>query len=177
MSLSKSVRTLHKRIRWYVAAKVLLSLIFLAYAGSLSVSTSEFQAENGGSIAFTDNLTAADKGISLVPSPAPVSGASCASNVTFASGSPRTANTNLTANHYMYTIQVNTTGSTVALSCFTVTFTIIASGISSNPSILYLAANATAPVPANQTINCEFDIGATLPPSPYSFSVAVKKVP
>ena len=175
MSLGKTSRLLHKRLPWYIAAKAILSLFFLVYATNLTITTTQYQAESGGAISFTNNLTAVDKGISKISSNQTSLGTSCGptgSNVTLTTGTPQTAKTNLTINHYAYTIQVNTTMNTATNSCFSVTLTMIAGGGSSNTYFLYLATGPS--VNADQTADCIFDIGASLPTSPYSFSVAVQ---
>ena len=163
-----------KRIPWYVAAKVTLSLFFLVYATNLTITTTPYQAESGGRISFTNNLTAVDKGISKTLSNQTSAGTSCGpsgTNVTFTSGVPQTANTTLIANDYVYSIQVNTTAITATSSCFTVTLTVISGGGSST-YVLHLATGST--MSSDETVTCKFDIGPSLPTSPYSFSVAVQ---
>ena len=172
MRFAKAIGNVRKRALLYLSAKILLSLLFLVSA-SITVSTTQLQAEHGGAITFSNNLVAADRGISRNTSGAADAGTSCgpSANVTFTTGTIQQANIGLTVNDFVYTIQVNTTGTTPNNSCFTVTLTMIASG-NTNTYVLHLATNAT--VVADQAVNCIFDIGSALPPSPYSFSVAVQ---
>ncbi len=176
MRFAKAIGVVRKRAPLYLSAKLLLSLLFLVSAASITVSTTQLQAEHGGAIKFSNNLIAADRGISRSTSGTADAGTSCgpSGNVTFTTGTIRQANIGLTVNHFVYTIQVNTTGTTPSSSCFIVTLTMIASG-NTNTYVLHLATNAT--VVPDQAVNCVFDIGSALPPSPYSFSVAVQIEP
>ncbi len=173
MGLSKAISKVRRRASWYLAAKVILSLFVLASATSFAVTPTVYHAENGGAITVTGNLTATDRGINKTTETSQAIGATCGQNVTFTTGTLSVAHTNLTTNHYVYNIQVNATLSTPHSTCFSVTLTITPVGASSSVYVLYLASG-TSPDP-NQAISCEFDIGSTLPTSPYSFSVAVQQ--
>jgi hypothetical protein len=171
MSLRNPFNALHRRALWYLAVKFLLSFLVLVYASNIPVTTTIYHAENGGVVNVTGNLTAIDKGLSKTSSTVSAAGTSCGSNVTF-TGTPGTANTALTANHLIYTIQVNTTSNTPVSTCFTVTLTITPNGGSLTSYTVHIASAAS--VTPDQAINCEFDIGSALPASPYAFSVTVQ---
>jgi hypothetical protein len=176
MDLSRSISIARRRVSWYLAAKVIASLFVLAYATSFAVTPTVYHAENGGAITITGNLTATDKGINKTTVTLAPRGVTCSqtgSNVTFTTGTPGTANTNLTANHYVYSIQINATDNTPLLSCFSVTLTITPAGASPAVYVLNLATGSS--VDPNQAIYCEFDIGSSLPTTPYSFSVAIQQ--
>jgi hypothetical protein len=173
MRFARAIGIVRKRAPLYLSAKILLSLLFLVSAASITISTTPLQAEHGGAISFSNNLVAADRGISRSTSGTADAGSSCgpSGNVTFTTGTIQQANIGLVVNDFVYSIQANTTTLTPNNSCFTVTLTIIASG-NTNTYVLHLATSAT--VVADQAVNCIFDIGSTLPASPYSFSVAVQ---
>ncbi len=161
---------LRRRTLWFVAVKVILSFMVFAYAPNITITTTLYHAENGGLINVTNTLTAMDKGLSKAASTISAAGTSCGSNVTF-TGTPARANTALTANNFTYTIQVNTTATTAPSTCITVTLTISIDGTTTSDTV-YLATSASPT--ANQTIDCKFDIGGSLPTSPYTFQVVVK---
>jgi hypothetical protein len=162
---------LRRRTLWFLAVKVILSFMVFAYAANVTITTTVYRAENGGLINVIGNLIALDRGVSKTTSAVAAAGTSCGSNVTF-TGSLGTANAALALNHFVYSIQVNTTSNTPANTCFTVTLTITPNGGSLTSYTVYIASGAS--VTPDQTINCEFDIGSILPASPYSFSVAVQ---
>ena len=175
MSPRKFLIELRTRAAWYVAAKICLSLVLIVSATNITVVTTEFQAEHGGSISYTDHLVAVDRGISRIASNMSQTGHVCDSSENVTLTNPiATANTNLTASDYAYTIRVNATTDTSLNRCFSVTLTLIASGISSSLT-LYVASSGS--IDQNQAADCVFDIGPALPPSPYSFSVAVQLNP
>jgi len=163
---------LRRKGLWVLAIKILLSFLVLVYASNITVTNTIYHAETGGVIRITNNLTATDKGMSKASSTLSAAGKSCQDNVTFTS-TPATANTNVTAGHYVYAIQVNTTSNTPQTTCFTVTLTIIPNGGSLTNYIVYLASGGS--VAPDQSVECQFDIGSLLPISPYSFTVAVQQ--
>lgn len=160
-----------RRATLYLALKVLLTLFVLVYAASIVTTTTTYQAAVGGAVSVTNNLKAMDKGFSKAGSTISAAGTSCANNVTF-TGSPGIANTAITANNIIYVVQVNTTASTAASTCFTATLVITPSGSPQQTYTVYVATDST---PADdETIDCKFDIGSSLPTSPYSFKVTVQ---
>ena len=144
---------------------MLLSLVAIVFAASISVTSTTYQAEIGSAIKVTNGLIAMDKGFSVNAVGSGVT--SCSSPVTFGSV-PATANTAIVGGDLVYDVQVNSTTSVLANTNFNAT--------------LVLASSTYGPVcirtpasPANsQTIDCKFDVGTTLPTSPYSFKVTVQ---
>ena len=160
-----------RRAPFYIAVKALLTLFVLVYAASIVTTTTTYQSAVGGSISVTNNLKAMDKGFSKASSTVSAAGTSCAANVTF-TGSPDSANTAITAGNIIYIVQVNTTASADPTTCFTVNLVITPSGGSQLNQTVYIATGSS--VPADQTIDCKFDTGTSLPTSPYSFKVIVQ---
>ena len=161
-------RVIGKGSSWIFAAKLVLALVAIVFAASVSVTSSSYQAEIGSAVNVANGLVAMDKGFSLASVAS--NGTSCSSPVTFGP-SPGTANTNITAGHLVYDVQVNSTTSTSippAGTKFNVTLV-----IGSNP---YGPVCIQTPIPSvsGQTIDCKFDVGAALPASPYTFKVTVQ---
>jgi len=160
---------LHRIVRkggsWVFLSKVLLSLVAVVFAASISVTSTTYQAEVGSAVNVANGLVGTDKGfsISLVGSAA----TSCSSPVTFGPV-PGTANTTITGGHLVYDIQVNSTTLVSANTKFNATLVIA--------STTYGPVCVQTPaVPVNgQTIDCKFDVGTALPASPYSFKVTVQ---
>src|SRR5947208_14672125 len=94
--------------RWIFAAKLLLSLVAIVFAASVSVTSSTYQAEIGCAVNVANGLLATDKGFSLAS--AASNSTSCSSPVTFGP-SPGIADTHITAGHLVYDFQGNLTGS------------------------------------------------------------------
>jgi len=151
---------------WVFAAKLLLSLVAIVFAASISVTSSTYQAEIGSAVSVANNLVATDKGFTLAGSGASAAGTSCSSPIIF-SGSPGTANTNITGGDLVYDVQVNSTTNAPVNSKFNVT--LVLASTTYGPLCIQTPAS-----PANgQTIDCKFDVGTSLPPSPYTFKVTV----
>ncbi len=161
---------LARKLPFYLLIKAILTMIVLVYAASVSVTVTVHQADVGGYLSVTNNLAAMDKGFSKASSTLTVTGNCPTGNVTFSS-SPQVANTNITLSHIIYDIQVNTTATTALLSCFAVMLTITPAGSSQQTSTVKVATGSS--VSAGWTVDCKFDIGTTLPPSPFSFKVTV----
>jgi hypothetical protein len=157
-----------KRSGWLIGAKICLALLTLVFAASITANSTTYQAEVGSSVSVTNQLQATDKGFSAATSTLTGNGTSSSSPVIF-NAIPGFANTNITAGHLLYDVQVNSTSLTGGDKNFTVTFY-----LASTPyGPLYLQSPAS-PV-AGQTINCRFDIGTgPLPSTPYSFRVIVE---
>ena len=161
-------RIVGKGSSWIFAAKLLLSLVAIVLAASISATSSTYQAEIGSAVNVVNGLLATDKGFSLASVAS--NGTSCSSPVTFGS-SPGTASTNITAGHLVYDVQINSTTSTSvppAGTKFNVTVV-----IGSTP---YGPVCIQTPLPSasGQTIDCKFDVGTALPASPYTFKVTVQ---
>jgi hypothetical protein len=153
--------------------RVVVLLVTVVCAAGLAATTLSMAGENGSYLPVSNNLLVTDKGFSKASSTQTASGTSCpGSPVTFG-GSPSVANTNITSNDIVFDAQSNTTSITPGNTCFTVTFIIFTSATSrSTYGPVYIITGAT--VTAGQTIDCKFDIGSSLPLSPFSFEVTVK---
>jgi len=154
--------------RWIFAAKLLLSLVAIVFAASVSVTSSSYQAEIGSAVNVANGLVAIDKGFTRVL--AASTATSCSVPVIF-TVVPGTANTNITSGHLVYDVQVNSTTSTSippAGTKFNVTLVI--------SSTLYGPVCIQTPIPSvvGQTIDCKFDVGTALPASPYTFKVTIQ---
>ena len=150
---------------WIFAAKLLVSLVAIVFAASISVTSTTYQTEVGSALNVANGLVAVDKGFSL--SLAAASATLCSSPVTFGALSG-TANTAISIGHTVYDVQVNSTISAPANHNFTVTLTLASSTF---PPVCI----KTPATPLNlQTIDCKFDVGTTLPASPYTFKVTIQ---
>jgi len=159
--------TLGRRVSWILLVKIVLSLAVLVYAASISVTTTTYQAEIGSLLKVANNLLATDKGFTLAGSGSSATGTSCSSPIIFG-GSPGTANTVITGGHLVYDVQVNSTTNAPVNTKFNVT--LVLSSTTYGPLCIQTPAS-----PANgQTIDCKFDVGTTLPASPYTFKVTVQ---
>ncbi len=149
-----------------LAAKVIVSMVVLVYAASISVTTNNFQAEMGSAVKVANGLLATDKGFSLASSGSSAAGTSCSAPIIF--GSSTVGNTAITAGHLVYDVQINSTTSAPATTKFNVT--LILGSTTYGPVCIQTPAT-----PANgQTIDCKFDVGTSLPASPYTFKVTVQ---
>jgi hypothetical protein len=156
------------RISWIFAAKLFLSLTAIVLAASISITQTTYQAEIGSVMTVANGLVATDKGFSLVLGASLAT--SCSSPVTFGV-LPGNANTQLIVGHLAYDVQVNSTTSA----------TVPPAGTAFNVTLV-LASNTYGPVciktpnpsVALQTIDCKFDVGTTLPSSPYAFKVTIQ---
>jgi hypothetical protein len=162
----RSLTAFAMRIRWVVVAKVVMSMVILAYAAGISVTVSTYQAEMAAAVKVTNGLIVTDKGFTLAAAAASPTGTSCSSPITFGIV-PGTANVPLSSGHLVYDAQVNSTTTAPASTKFNVTF--VLAGTTYGPLCIQTPAS-----PANgQTIDCKYDVGTTLPSSPYSFKVTV----
>lgn len=158
---------LAKRIPWLVFSKVLLSLVVIVFAASISVTTSNYQTQIGSAVKVANGLLATDKGFFLVSAGSSSAGTSCSSPILFSS-TPGTANTAIAAAHLVYDVQINSTTTAPANTKFNVTFVLA----STTYGPLCIQTPAT---PANgQVIDCKYDVGTSLPSSPFSFKVTVQ---
>jgi hypothetical protein len=163
-------RWVRRTFTWYFSAKVVLAILVLAVsAATITVMSTNYQAEMGSAYNVSNNLLVEDKGFSK-PSSGTAATGSCPSlgNVTFGPV-PGAANNGITAGDIVYDVQVNATSNTPLVKCFTVTLSIAGSPDKS----LTIASGIL--VLAGQTIDCKLDTGmTTLPASPFSFRVTVQ---
>ncbi|HZY95170.1 MAG TPA: hypothetical protein VFE98_10015 [Candidatus Bathyarchaeia archaeon] len=140
-----------------------LTLIVLVFAASISISQKNYQAQIGGVVQVANTLNATDRGFTVAGST--LSATSCAVPVVFLT-TPQTANTNITAGHLVYDVQVNSTSSSPVGKSLNVT--LVLSGTTYGPVCI-----KTAATPLVGTIDCKLDVGTTLPSSPYTFKVSI----
>ncbi len=150
-----------------VGLKVILSLFFLVFAANITVRMTQYQAENGGAVNISGNLTATDKGFSLALSAMSANGTMCSAPVTFGSVAG-TANTEITAGHVVFDAQVNSTSNAHGSTKFNVT--LVMGSTSYGP----LCVQTPASPLDGQTIDCKFDVGISLPTTPYSYTIKVQ---
>jgi len=151
--------------RWIFAAKLLLSLVAIVFAASVSVTSSSYQAEIGSAVNVANGLVAIDKGFSVSPMAEGSAGTSCSSPVSF-SVSPQTANTTIAAGDLVYDVQVNATLAAPANTQFNVT--LVVGSTTYGPLCIQTLALLSG------TIDCRFDVGTALPASPYIFKVTIQ---
>ncbi len=169
---SKIGKRLRGTFTWYVLAKIILVLCIVAVsATTIVVTPTTYQAEVGGAVNVTNNLVAVDKGFFVASSGFASAGTSCFAPVFFGVGS--VANTAITAQHIVYDIAVNETGSTNVNTCYQATLVVTPNGGSATtygPVFL----KSTVSIFTTFRIDCEFDIGASAPSSPYSFQLTIQ---
>lgn len=146
-------------------AKLLLSLVAIAFAASISVTSSTYQAQMGSALNFPAGLLATDKGFSAASAGVSAFGTSCSSPATF--NIDTVANTAISAGHFVYDVQVNATGSAPAATKFTVTFVLGSTTL--GPLCIQTLAVLSG------TIDCKFDIGSNaLPAPPYTYKLTIQ---
>ena len=165
----RSLATFAMRIRWFVVAKVILSLVILVYAGSVMVTSTNYQAEIGSVTTFATGLPATDRGFNLTSTAisASTTGTTCTTPTIF-SVSPGVANNAIAAGHLLFDVRINQTSSATPATKFNVTFALGATTFAS-------LCIQTLLTPVNgQIIDCKYDVGASLPSSPFTFKVTVQ---
>jgi hypothetical protein len=158
---------------WYFSTKVSLAFLVLAVSAvSVTVTTTNYQAELGGATNVTNKLVGIDKGFTKASSSTSASGGSCANNVTFTTTAGTTATTAVTSNDYVYDIQISNTTLTPTSTCYQVALTLTSgSGVQTIYGPLYIATTST-PL-AWQPLDAIFDVGSSLPASPFSFLIKI----
>lgn len=156
-------------------ARIILTLnVVLVFAASTTITSTSYRAIVGGQlkVAVVTDLSSNDKGFSKAASTVSANGASCASPVLF-SVLAGTASPGVTSGHMFYDVQLNTTGSTPVSHCWQVKLSYTAND-GSSVSVGPVAIGTTVVVPPiNQIIDCQFDMGTSLPSSPFSYSLSV----
>jgi len=155
----------------FVTVKVLLSLLLVTQAVVLQVSPTTQESLTGGSLNITSSLVGADKGFSKAGASSGQTAGPCPGSSVAFGASPGNATNAITASDIIYHVQVNTTDSTPPSTCFTVTLVITPSDDSPTTFNAYVSTGVS--VVAGQTIDCKFDIGSSIPSSPFSFKVTV----
>jgi hypothetical protein len=148
--------------------KLVLSLVAIVFAASISVTSSTYQAEIGSAVKVANGLLATDKGFSRFFSVSIAT--SCSIPVLFGV-LPGTANTNIVAGDLVYDVQVNSTTSTSVPPAGTkFNVTLILASTTYGP----VCIQTPNPSVSFQTIDCKFDVGTALPASPYTFKVTIQ---
>ena len=163
---------LRRTFTWYLSGKIVLALLIVAVsATSIVVTSTTYQAEIGGELNVTNSLVAIDKGFSVAGSNVVAAGTSCSSPTIF--GVDTIANTGITQPDLVYDVQVNETLTTSINTCYRATLVVTPNGGSATTyGPVYM--NSTSSILPTFRINCEFDIGASAPASPYSFQLTVQ---
>jgi hypothetical protein len=171
MKRPTAINWLRQTLTWYFSAKVVLAVLVLAVSGAtITVSTTNYQAELGSAYNAKNNILVRDKGF-FKASAATTATGSCPTATTFGPVASN-ANNNIIAGDIVYGVQLNATATTPLFTCFTVTLT-FSSGGSQTVTTLQIAS--TSSILADQTIDCKLDTGMTsLPSSPFSFTLTVQ---
>ncbi len=152
--------------------KVIFLFVVTVYAATVATSGPSYNGQQASAVTITSNFLVTDKGFAKTGS-AILGTATCpsAGNVTFSS-SAQTSSAGVASGHVFFDAQVNTTATTLTVSCFTVALTLV---LGSGSPTSYTVKVATGPsVSAGWSIDCKFDVGTSLPVSPFSFKVAVQ---
>ena len=167
MNKANRLSLLAKRTSLAVLVKAFLALLAIVFAATITLTPVTYQAEFGLSVSVVPHLLATDKGFSLAQASAVANGTSCSSPIIFGP-SPGTANTTIVAGDLVFDVQVNQTSSAAVSSPFNVTLS-----LGSNTYGPLCIETTSSPV-NGETIDCRFDVGQKLPPSPYAFKVTVQ---
>ena len=151
--------------------RLILTTVFLAYAATSSIATTSYRALIGGELNVVSALSSADRGFAIATSNIAANGAACGNAVQFGLLAG-TATPGVASGHMIYDIQLNTTGSTPA-TCWQVKLTYTTSSGSSTTVGPVWIGNSVANPPLDEVIDCQFDMGASLPSSPFSYAVVV----
>jgi hypothetical protein len=152
---------------WCVIAILLLSFRLMVNAGLIQSSLSTTQSITGGALKVNGNLTATDRGFSKAGSAVIATGSNCSTAVLFPA-MLGTANNAITSGDMVYDVQLNTTATTPASQCYIVTLVISSGGaiLTYNIPVKNNAANV-----AGESLDLKFDIGSSVPLSPFSFQL------
>ena len=171
---SRIGKRLRRTFTWYLSVKIALALCIIAVsATSIVVTPTTYQAEIGGALNVTNRLVAVDKGFSQASTPVTPTGTDCGSATKFGTGT--TANTNIMALHYVYDVAVNEAVNATINTCYKASFVLSLSGFATTYGPVYM--NSTASIVTTLVIDCKFDIGVSIPSSPYSFQLTIQSVP
>ena len=169
--MSKIYKRLRRTFTWYLSSKIVLALLIVAVSATTIVTSTTYQAEIGGELNVTNSLVAVDKGFFVAGSSVAAAGTSCSSPAIFGAGT--VANTGITQQDLVYDVQVNETSITNINTCFKATLVVTPNGAAATTyGPVYM--NTTISILSTLRIDCQFDIGASAPSSPYSFQLTVK---
>jgi len=159
-------------IRGFLLFKLILSTVLLTFAATSSITATSYRALIGGELNVVSVLSSADRGFSKATSGTAANGAACGSAVQFGLLAG-TATPGVTSGHVIYDVQLNTTGTTPANGCWQVSITYTTNGGALTTIGPVWIGTGAAPPPVNQMIDCQFDIGSSLPYSPFSYATSV----
>ena len=166
-------RILGQTITGFFLLKLILSTVLLAYAATSSVTTTNYRAIIGGQLTVVSVLSGADRGFSKASSTIAANGASCPGTPIQFGLVPGTATPGITSGHMIYDVQLNTTGTTQANGCWQVKLTYTTNGGAlTTVGPVWIGTGLVNP-PINEVIDCQFDMGSSLPFSPFSYAVIV----
>ncbi len=153
--------------------KAILSLIVLVNAASVIVTTTQYKAIIGGAVSVSSNLVSRDRGFFKASSALPATGTTCPTAAIF--GVATIATLGMTAGHTVYDLQVNTTTLTTPQNtCWSVAF--VYTPAEGSQTTLGPFVIGTLIAVSGLTMDCDFDVGASIPNSPFSYSVTVTQV-
>jgi hypothetical protein len=168
------VRTILQRVQkslpWTLTFKVVLVLVVAVSGASITITQSKYQTELGGTLNFDNHVVLIDRGFSVFGVSVNATGGCPSLNVTF-TNNPTIANTAIISGDYVYDAQIVTTSLTPTLSCFTARLTITPNGGPASVYSVTVASGST--VSSGETIDCQFDIGPSLPTPPFTFLATV----
>jgi hypothetical protein len=161
-----------RQLSLFLVLKICLFLTILVYGATIVVVPTNYKAVSAGRISVNTNLLGQDRGFSKANSAIAAAGTNCGAGtqVNF-SAVAGTANTALTAGDIVYDLQVNTTASTPSNTCWTVSLVYTPTGGSQTSAGSVVIATTVAV--SGQTVDCKFDVGASLPAPPFTFQVSV----
>jgi len=159
-------------LTWAFAVKLVLVVVMVVSGASIGITQTKYQSETGGTLNVANQVNLIDKGFTSATVPSSATGTCPSANVTFGPIAGMAINKTISINDYVYDAQVATTGSTPALTCFTVSLTLTPNGGPQATYTLKIASGAT--ITPGQTIDCKFDIGTSLPIPPYTFLAKVQ---
>ena len=156
----------------FLFLKTCLFLTILVYGATIVAVPTSYKAVSAGRVDVNPNLAGQDRGFSKAPSTVAAAGTSCGvgTQVSFSIGAG-TASTAITAGDIVYDLQVNTTASTPNATCWIVSLVYTPAGGSQVSAGSVFIGTIVAV--SGQTIDCKFDLGASLPTPPFTFQVSV----
>ena len=152
---------------WCTIAILLLSFRFMVNAGVIQSSLSTTQSIMGGALKVNGNLTAIDKGFSKASTLVTATGSNCTTAILFLPLSG-TANNAIMSGDVVYDVQLNTTATTPASQCYTVTLVISSGGAVTTYNVPVKNNAVNAP---GESLDVKFDVGSPMPASPFSFQL------
>src|SRR5256712_12238130 len=151
---------------------VVLPPLLMAFSPTpIVVTTPTYKAEVGGKLTVTNSLFAVDRVFFVSIPTATATATSCSSPTVFGLGT--VANTMITTQHIVYDVAVNETLTASFNTCYKAILIVTPNGGTAT-SYGPVFMNSTALILTTFRIDCEFDIGASAPASPYSFQLTVQ---